>query len=66
MNPFEYFRSLLRALIKNLSAVFFIPASLSVFLMPYNRAVYDVACKCIVVEEVGSIGNVLHAQRPRN
>jgi hypothetical protein len=47
------FRSLLRALIKNLSAVFFIPASLTVFFSSHNRAAYDIVCKCIVVEEIG-------------
>ncbi|CAG2158999.1 unnamed protein product [Oppiella nova] len=44
--------SLLRALIKNLSAVFFIPASLTVFLSPHNRAAYDILCKCVVVQEI--------------
>ncbi|XP_054156521.1 protein FAM8A1-like [Oppia nitens] len=46
------FWSLVRALIKNMSAVFFIPASLTVFLSPHNRAAYDILCKCVVVQEI--------------
>ncbi|RWS26831.1 protein FAM8A1-like protein [Leptotrombidium deliense] len=45
-------RSLLRALIKNVSSVFFLPSSLTVFISNHNRAAYDFAAKSIVVEEI--------------
>lgn len=44
--------ALLRALIKNFSSIFFLPASLTVFVSIHNRAAYDIACRCIVVEDV--------------
>jgi uncharacterized RDD family membrane protein YckC len=44
--------ALVRALIKNLSSVFFLPASLTIFVSNHNRAAYDIACKCIVVEDI--------------
>jgi len=42
--------SLLRSIIKNFSSVFFIPASLTMFISDHNRAAYDIACRCLVVE----------------
>lgn len=42
--------SLLRAVIKNFSSVFFLPASLTVFMSRHSRAAYDAVCGCIVVE----------------
>ena len=44
--------SLLRSIIKNFSTVFFIPASLTMFVSKHNRAAYDIACRCIVIEDV--------------
>lgn len=44
--------ALLRAMIKNFSSIFFLPASLTVFVSIHNRAAYDVACRCIVVEDI--------------
>lgn len=44
--------ALLRALIKNFSSIFFLPASLTVFVSIHNRAAYDIASRCIVVEDV--------------
>lgn len=50
-----YIYAFLRAVIKNLSSIFFLPAALTVFVSNYNRAAYDIVCKCIVVEEVGRV-----------
>lgn len=47
-----FWYSLLRSIIKNFSAVFFIPASLTMFVTKHNRAAYDFACRCIVIEDV--------------
>lgn len=44
--------ALLRAVIKNFSSIFFLPASLTVFVSIHNRAAYDIACRCIVVEDI--------------
>lgn len=43
--------SLLRAMVKNFSSVFFLPASLTVLISRYNRAAYDIVCRSQVVEE---------------
>ncbi|KAI1287092.1 Protein FAM8A1 [Halotydeus destructor] len=51
-NDIGYLWALLRSLIKNLSSVFFLPASLTIFVSSHNRAAYDIACKCIVVENI--------------
>ncbi|RWS03333.1 protein FAM8A1-like isoform X1, partial [Dinothrombium tinctorium] len=47
-----FWRSLLRAVIKNVSSVFFLPTSLTVFVSNHKRAAYDFASKSIVVEEI--------------
>lgn len=44
--------ALLRACIKNLSAVFFLPAALTIFVSNHHRTAYDIACHCIVVEDI--------------
>ena len=43
--------SLLRAMVKNFSSVFFLPASLTVLISRHNRAAYDIVCRSQVVEE---------------
>lgn len=45
-----FWPSLLRSVIKNFSSLFFLPASLTVFISNHNRTAYDVVCRCIVVE----------------
>lgn len=45
-----FWSSLLRSVIKNFSSLFFLPASLIVFISAHNRAPYDVVCRCVVVE----------------
>lgn len=45
-----FWSSLLRSVIKNFSSLFFLPASLTVFISNHNRTAYDVVCRCIVVE----------------
>ena len=52
--------ALLRALIKNFSSIFFLPASLTVFVSIHNRAAYDIACRCIVVEDVADYSRPRH------
>lgn len=44
--------ALLRAIIKNFSMAFFLPTCFTLFFVPYNRTVYDILCKSIVVEDI--------------
>ena len=46
-----FWYSLLRAIIKNFSSIMFLPASLTIFISSQNRAAYDIACRCVVVQE---------------
>ncbi|XP_076326078.1 protein FAM8A1 [Tachypleus tridentatus] len=44
--------SFIRSFIKNFSMAFFFPASLTVFFFNHNRAVYDIVCNSLVVEDI--------------
>jgi len=44
--------SLVRAVIKNSSIVFFVPSCFTILGSQYNRTAYDFMCSCIVVENV--------------
>lgn len=52
--------SLFRAVIKNFSSILFLPASLTIFVSSQNRAAYDIACRCLVVQELPHHNPVLN------
>ena len=49
-NPNWYF-SLIRSLVRNFDEMFFYAGMMVAFFDPYNRALHDIAGRCIVVED---------------
>jgi len=49
-NYLTFGRALLRSLVKNFSMAFFFPLCFTLFHFDFNRTLYDIAAKSIVVE----------------